>query len=99
MKKELKVFFIYHTRHLDDEEKDKPKKQRRHRTTYVGFIVGDNIQIGTAVCSHSDQFSKKEGRVLATGRAVWNPDAVIDKCDTIKESKNAFISVCKSGVL
>lgn len=41
--------------------------------TLAGKVDGDHVKIGIGVCSHSDQFSKKDGRIEAIERLTYYP--------------------------
>lgn len=55
--------YIFHT---------KPAANRP-RVTIAAIINGQSVKFGAARCSTSDQFNKKIGRYIATGRAAKNP--------------------------
>lgn len=64
----------------------KPQKGKK-RVTIAGIIENNNtIKIGVAICSLKDQFTKIKGREVSAGRALVNPEQVIE----IPEGKTAI---------
>ena len=48
------------------------------RFTLAVVMRKGNSYLGIAECSTKDQFSRKQGRIIAEGRAVHNPTAFIE---------------------
>lgn len=44
------------------------------RYTVSGVIKDDDLHMGIAICSHNDQFSRKIGRTISTGRVLNQKD-------------------------
>lgn len=62
--------FVFHTQ---------PQEGTNVRVTVVGVLKENNeMSIGVSRCSKKDQFIRKLGRNIATGRALKNPMVVID---------------------
>lgn len=79
--------FIFHSRETNG--------MRRH--TLVGILNDDILNIGYAVASNRDSFTKKLGRVIAEGRAIKKPKeklAMVGKQNY--EIERSFIQYAKS---
>ena len=68
--------------------------KKAKKVAITGIVQDDILFIGVAHCSNDDQFVKKTGRELSTGKAMLNPITTIqvynpDRCI------NTFFEFCK----
>ena len=63
------------------------------RVTFAGVIEGDNLLIGVARCSKSDNYNKKLGRKLSLKRATDSPQIIVPIPDK-NRSLQLFNKIC-----
>lgn len=52
---------------------EKTTNEKGQRRTIAAKVIDNKMSIGVSICGPRDQFNKKLGRVIATGRAEKNP--------------------------
>ena len=63
------------------------------RLTVCGYLEGRILSFGISLCQGNDNFSRKLGRKISTGRAINKPYKVIKLEE--KKCYNTFINNCK----
>lgn len=84
---------------LNDENKKEKKEIKvgivnvKRRTTVVGLYDEETLSmtIAATTCCPKDQFEKKIGKKIATGKAMKNPSIVIENIGDSKTAANLFI--------
>ena len=65
--------------------KNKYKHLRNEATIAAIILSNDEVSVGISICSRLDQFSKKEGRIIAAERAYFIPILQYKKDPSISE--------------
>lgn len=73
--RQSKPNFVFHS--------DPSMGERRH--TIVGVLDNEILKLGHSCVCHKDVFTKKLGRIIATGRALKHPINVINAKDKDKK--------------
>lgn len=71
----MKTFHFYGTKPIG-------RKNKLKRIAITGILEKNTLKIGTAVCSLKDQFNRKTGRLISTGRAIKKPEIILKASDT-----------------
>lgn len=73
-----------------------PPSKDEKRATFTGIITDTDLNIGIATCSKKDQFSRKKGRVISTGRAVSKPLFVVNVSNVAeRDLSDHFVQQCR----
>jgi len=65
------------------------------RITVAGFIINNQLHIGSAECSLKDQFVKRKGRDIAMGRAKSKKALIFDLSPELTPIKQ-FIGIIET---
>lgn len=73
-----------------------PPTKGAQRATFTGVVENQTIKIGLATCSKKDQFDRKKGRLISTGRAITKPLFTINvENKEVRDYSDTFVRQCK----
>ena len=75
-------------------KKQVKKNKEQRRVTIAGVIVDNILFFGKSECSPKDNFTKKKGRAIASGRALKHPMNRVEINDSHVIGK-IFVEVAK----
>jgi len=80
--------------YLYGSKKAGKKNKEERRVTIAGVVVDNVLFFGKSECSPKDQFTKKKGRAIASGRALKHPMNKVEINDSHVIGK-IFVEVAK----